>query len=216
MKNEFKKSAAYSLLLGSILATITMVLHPTGGNLEHIVHFKKMLMQSHSMAIFCLPFICFGFFGISNVLQTKSKISILAFIISCFGLIAATLAATINGLVLPQFATDYSNTIIDKPTIKAIIDYGKFINISLASIFIVSVSISVVIWSFLIIRTSKLSKWLGYLGFIVIAFGVLAVLLNFNFTNVLGFRSFTFGLVLWKIAIGTNMIKKSNHSKKLK
>lgn len=32
-----------------------------GGDIEHIVKIKRVLMFSHAIAIFCLPFIGFGF-----------------------------------------------------------------------------------------------------------------------------------------------------------
>lgn len=58
---EFKRASGICLLVGSILATLTMALHPMGGDIEHIVKIKRVLMFSHAIAIFCLPFIGFGF-----------------------------------------------------------------------------------------------------------------------------------------------------------
>lgn len=210
MENEFRKASAYCLLLGSFLATLAMTMHPMGGDIQHIVKIKSVLTFSHSIAIFCLPFIGFGFWGLSKLLLTKSKISTLAFIIFSFGLFAAMIAATINGLTLPSFAANYATNQNDIPTIKKIIDYGKYINIPMATIFISATSLAVGIWSFLIIQTKQISKWLGYFGLTIIAFGLLGVVLKFNFTDLLGFRTFTFGLVIWKIAVGINMLKKQN------
>ena len=208
MENEFKRTSGFCLLIGSILATMTMLLHPIGGDMAHIVHFKSMLIQSHSMAIFCLPFIGFGFWGLSYLLQTKSKISMLSFFVFCLGLVAAMIAATSNGLTLPQFASNYSNTSIDIPTLKAILDYGKYFNISMAGIFIVATCFSIAIWCVLIIRSSPLPKWLGYFGLLIISFGLLGVFLKFNFTDLFGFRIFILGLVSWKIVVGITMLRK--------
>lgn len=166
-------------------------------------------MFSHAIAIFCLPFIGFGFWGLSNMLQTKSKISVLAFFILFFGLIAAMVAATINGLVLPNFASRYWADGNDISVINKIIGYGHAINTSMTYIVITSISIAIGIWSFLIILTNKLPKWLGYFGLTVIAIGLLGVLLRFNFTDLLGFRTFIFGLVSWIIAVGFNMTRKA-------
>ena len=193
---EFKKTSGVCLLFGSLLATTTMIIHPVGGSVEHIVKLKSSLVFSHSIAIFCLPFISFGFWGLSQLLKTKSKISILAFIIFSFGLFAAMIAATINGFTLPYFASNYVKDENDIATIKKIIDYGKFINIPMALIFITATSLCVCIWSILIIKTNQISKGLGYFGLIIISFGLIGVLLKFNFTSLLGFRTFTVGLVI--------------------
>jgi len=207
IENQFRKTSGFCLLLGSFLATTTMALHPNGGDLEHIVKIKSVLAFSHSIAIFCLPFIGFGFWGLTQILQTKNKLSSLAFIIFSFGLFAAMIAATINGLTLPNFASTYATDESDISTVKKIIDYGKFINIPMATIFISATSIAVGIWSVLIIQTKQISKWFGYLGLTIISFGIIGVFLKFNFTDLLGFRTFMFGLVMWKITIGINMLK---------
>lgn len=212
IEKEFRRASGICLLLGSLLATTTMVLHPNGGNIEHIIRIKSVLAFSHSIAIFCLPFIGFGFWGLSQLLQTKTKAATLGFIIFSFGLFAAMIAATINGLTLPNFASNYATGENDISTVKKIIYYGKYINISMATIFISATSLAVGIWSVLIIKTNQIAKWIGYFGLTIIAFGLIGVFLKFNFTDLLGFRTFTFGLVTWKIAVGINMLK-SKHDK---
>lgn len=204
---EFKRTSGICLLSGSILATLTMVLHPMGGDIEHIVKIKRVLMFSHAIAIFCLPFVGFGFWGLTNILKTKSKMSLLGFFILLFGLIAAMIAATINGLVLPNFASRYWINDSDVSVLNEIIGYGHAINISMTYIVITAISLSIGIWSFLIILTNQIPKWLGYFGLAIIAIGLLGVLLRFNFTDLLGFRTFIFGLVSWIMAVGFNMLR---------
>lgn len=41
---ELKKTSGICLIVGSILATLTMVLHPMCGDVEHIVKIKRVLM----------------------------------------------------------------------------------------------------------------------------------------------------------------------------
>ena len=204
---EFIKTSGICLLLGSLLASITMIIHPNGGDIAYIVKIKSVLTFSHSIAIFCLPFIGFGFFGLSKVLKTKSKVATLALIIFSFGLVAAMIAATINGLTLPGFASNYVTDKDDILTVKKIIDYGKYINISMAKIFIYATSLSTGIWSAVIIQTKRISEWLGYFGLSIVAFGSMGVFFKFNFTDLIGFRIFVLGLVSWQIAVGINMLK---------
>lgn len=205
---EFKRASGICLLLGSLLASATMVLHPIGGDIDHIIKVKHVLIFSHSIAIFCLPFIGFGFWGLSNILQTKSKVSSLAFFILFFGLIAAMVASTINGLVLPNFASRNWADDNDILVVTTIIGYGHAINISMTYIVITAISLAIGIWSFLIILTNQIPKWVGFFGLTVIAIGLLGVVLKFNFTDLLGFRTFIFGLVSWIMTVGFNMIRK--------
>lgn len=209
MKNEFKKSAGISLLAGALLATITMTMHPMGNNIESIAKIGHLLMFSHSVAIICMTFIAFGFWGLSHLLETNNKLSFLSFCICCFGLVAAMIAAAINGLVLPLFASNYLQNAGEINLAKTVLDYGKYINFSMATIFIGAVTVSIAIWSVLIIRWTQLSKWLGYYGLLLVAFGIIGISYKFNCTDLFGFRVFAAGLVSWKIAAGFLMLKKA-------
>jgi hypothetical protein len=208
MEKEFKKSSGICLLLGSLLATITMAMHPMGGDIQHIAKIGHVLMFSHSVAIICMPFVGFGFWGLSVLLQTQSKVSMLSFFIFCFGLFAAMIAATINGLALPIFASNYSSITGDAAIAKTVLAYGSYINFSMTTIFIVAAAISIAIWSVLIIRLAQLPKWVGYYGLVIVAFGIVGIFLKFNFTNLFGFRVFVAGLVSWKIIAGFALLQK--------
>ena len=206
METEFKKNSGISLIVGSILMIATMVLHPSGGHIEHILKIKSIIIVSHALAIFSLPFIAFGFLGLSTALLTKSKISILSFIISCFGLFAAMIAATINGLTLPLFLSQIVPQNIDGNIISSIGTYGRNINIPMDYILLISFALSISIWSVLIIMSEKFPKWIGYYGLLLILFGVFALFNKYNFIGLFGFRIIIFGIVSWIIAAGIKIL----------
>jgi hypothetical protein len=208
MKTNFQKLAGYCLVIGSILMVLTMVLHPSGGNLEHIIKISKVLIISHSIAIFSIPFIAFGFYGVSETLRTNSKISYLGFTFVGFSLVAVMLAGSINGLILPMYVSKFhSETVQNLETIKLIINYGSKFNKAMDFIFIVGYSIAMFIWSVVIIQTSKQPRWLGFYGFILLAFVIIGFLIEFDFISVWGFRIYIFGIVSWIILAGFFMIK---------
>ena len=64
MENNFYKITGLSLTIGSFLAITTMIIHPAGGNIQHIIELSQPLQFTHALAIFCLPFILFGFYGL--------------------------------------------------------------------------------------------------------------------------------------------------------
>lgn len=209
METQFKKSSGISILFGATLATLTMVLHPMGGNLADIAKTKNVFLFSHSLAIFSIPFLAFGFWGLSTILATKSKASFIGFAFICLGLIAALIAGTINGFVLPQFASLYFDSTIDIKIVQTIRSYGNFINLSMDYIFIGSVLISILIWSIVILQTKQLSKWQGYYGLLFILICTIGFLSNFNFTSVFGFGLFILGIVSWKVLAGILLLLSS-------
>jgi hypothetical protein len=207
MEKEFSKTTGVSFIVSAILMIVTMVLHPSGGNIEHILKIKGVIMGSHGLAIFSLPFVGFGFWGLSVSLQTKSHLSMLGFIMSCFGLVAGMVAATMNGLTLPLYISNAPNT-LNPDTLKAILTYGRYINIPMDYIMIAMLSFGIAIWSFLIVSTGLFPKWMGYFGLLLIGFGILGIFLQFNFANLFGFRIFIFGMASWIILMGYFMILK--------
>ncbi|RZK42531.1 MAG: hypothetical protein EOO90_06740 [Pedobacter sp.] len=207
METFSKKLAGASLLLGSLMAVLTMVLHPSGGNMQHLVKISGVLIFSHSLALACMPLIAFGLWGLSNSLQTPNRLATLSFFIAIFGLSAAALASTINGLVLPQFAAHFVDSKVDEGALDAILDYARFFNKSLAYIFMAAISVAILLWSSLIIVRGIFTKWFGYYGLLVSLFGLVALHSKSNMTSVGLFGAFVFGMASWLILVGVLLIK---------
>lgn len=208
MHKTFTKVSGVSLCFGSLISVITMTLHPAGGSVEHIIRIQNVLVFSHSLGIACLPFMGFGALGMSCLLQTNSKTSLLSFFVFCLGLVAAMIAAAVNGLIVPQFLSDLTARPVEKSIVNAIVSYGHHINVSMANIFIFATCISILIWCVLIIQTQKLPKAAGYLGLLLLGFGLICLLLKANFTDLYGFRIFVAGLATWLTTTGIRMIMK--------
>ena len=208
METNFYKSTGLSLTIGSLLAITTMMLHPAGGGIEDIIHVAIPLKIAHSLAISCLPFILFGFYGLTQQLSEKWKLSTLALIIIAFGLFAAMLAALFNGLVLPSFLSQYSENVEqNRDTIQLIMNYGFAINKALDYVFIISLSVAITIYSFIIIWSKKLPRWIGYFGILILLFSVIGAVSNFAFISLIGFRIFVFSIAAWILFSGIALIR---------
>lgn len=72
------KLTGISLLLGAAMSVLTVVLHPLGGDMAHLVKIKFVLIFSHTIAIACAPLIGFGLWGLSKLLTDRNRTSILA------------------------------------------------------------------------------------------------------------------------------------------
>jgi hypothetical protein len=208
MEKHFHKSSGISLITGSLLIIATMGLHPTGGNIEYIIKITKSITATHSLAIFSLPLLFFGFYGLTNALLDKWKLAKLGLIIMGFGLIAAMFAALINGLTLPYFLGKYENSIAENADmLKLIINYGFAINKPLDYIFIIATCLAITIYSLLIVSSDKLPKWIGFFGLSLIVFVIIGLLTGFVFSNLIGFQIFIFGIAIWFLATGISLIK---------
>lgn len=208
MDTNFYRSTGFSLILSSILAILTMVLHPSGGGIEHIIKIAAPLQVTHSLAIFCLPFILFGFYGLTHRLLGSWKFAVLAFIIMSFGLFAAMLAALFNGLVVPYFLSQNAGQVEqNEPFINLILSYGFAINKALDYVFIVAFCSSIVIYSLKIMRSKKFAWWIGYLGIAIALFAIIGWATDFVFTSLWGFRIVVFSISGWILASGIALIR---------
>jgi hypothetical protein len=209
MDFQFKRTSGISLIIGSLLLIATMVLHPSGGSVDHILHISKVIVGSHSLAILCLPFIGFGFYGISVALQTPGRVATLAFIMAALGLVAAMIAGAINGLTLPLFLSHSTEAIQSQPeVIQSIVRYGAAINQPMDYVFIVSILLAMGIWSVLILRTAVFPKWAGYLGLLFLLLVLIGLVMRFNFIDLTGFRIFIFGLLGWIVSMGVLLMRR--------
>lgn len=208
MQKHLYNSTGISLISGSLLVIATMVLHPSGGSLERIASITGIIASTHSLAIFSLPFILFGFYGLSHRLSDKYQLSTLALMIMGFGLIAAMFAALFNGLALPYFLGEYSESLEQSADIlRPIANFSFSINKPLDYIFIIACCLSVFIYSGIIAVEHKLPKWIGYFGVGLLILCILGLLTGFVFTSLTGFRIFTFTLAAWILAAGVVLIK---------
>ncbi len=208
MEKQYYKSTGISLILGSLLIILTMVLHPSGGSLQKIIATSKMITSTHILAICCLPFVFFGFYGLTKKLTNAYHISILAFIIVSLGLIAALFAALFNGLALPYFLSIHSEKLTENlAIIKSITSFSFAINKSLDYIFICALTVAIFLYSLQILQLKTNEKWIGLLGVFILIITVLGIFNNFVFTSLLGFRTFTFSISIWIFATGTLLIK---------
>lgn len=208
MEQRNFRSTGISLILGGLLIIVTMVLHPSGGDFERIIRISKTITMAHSLAILSLPVLLFGFYGLTLRLMDKWKLSILAFMIIAFGFVAAMFAALYNGLALPYFLNQYSESLQDNMRVLGPMAKFSFaINISLDYIFIVACCLAIFVYSLIILLENKAAKWIGYLGVFITFLSILGGLSDFVFTSLMGFRMFTFCMAVWILSNGFCLLR---------
>lgn len=197
------RSEGISLLIGSFLMFITMVLHPTGGDLAHIREIWVLAVSSHAIAIASIPFLALGFWGLQLRLRAADFLSKTGFAIMLTGLVAVLIAAALNGLAYPIYAEMNSGASADaQASLEMVTRYGFAMNHAFDYIFMGAVCISTILWSVAMIRTKSFPVWLGYFGLVLSVLALGMWIAGFVFINLHGFRIFIFGWFLWVVLTG--------------
>ncbi|MEM9324950.1 MAG: hypothetical protein AAGA85_04820 [Bacteroidota bacterium] len=204
--NSPLRSTGLSLIIGSLLMILTMVLHPVAGDFDHLLKVANVGIIAHSIGIFSIPFVAYGYWGVMVWLDEATFLSRIAFSFILFGLMAVMLAATLNGLVLTQFVQAYPDAteeIIDG--LRPIFVYNKVFNLANDYIYMTAVAVSTVCWSIALLTIRKSVRWLGVFGLIVVGAAGALLLAGFLFTSVEGFRVFIFGTTAWTLTVGSHL-----------
>lgn len=203
MNNQFFKMTGIAMILGAILMVITMVLHPTGGSIEHLFRIMTVNILAHSIGIASVPIMLLGFWGMSLRLEQDIFFSRSGLAVALTSLMAVMIAAALNGLVLPFFIQGYRDASAEVlESIRPILHFNFALNLAFDYIFIVGICLAILLWSIAIIHTRVFPKWLGFAGIALVSLALILLITGFNFADLVGFRIFIFGLVTWIILAG--------------
>jgi hypothetical protein len=203
MNNSFEKQAGIALIIFTVLLAGTIVLHPAGGNIEHLVRVRNFTLVSHSIALLSLPFGGIGLWGITRSIGTGHFGSLLGFALAVLALIAALLAGTINGLALPIFLQQYQETTTENLAMfKLIARYGFALNHAFDYVYTCAFGLAILCWSVSILHTRKFPVWIGWLGILVFLAVGAFFLYGIRFNNLLGLRLFITSIIAWILVAG--------------
>jgi hypothetical protein len=209
MNNSFERKAGISLIVFAFLLVVTMVLHPAGGSIEHIINITGIIVVTHSIAIFSLPFGWVGFWGLTRKIGTDHFASVLGFAMVSLGLIAALLAGATNGLAAPVFLQHYKDAPAETLTaIDPILRYGFAVNHAFDYVYTGAFCVAIACWSIAILRTRTLAVWIGWFG-IVLALVTAAIFISgVAVNNLHGLRIFISCIMLWIVLTGVVLWRK--------
>lgn len=208
MSTRYEKNAGIALLSGSFLMVATMVLHPAGGNVEHLIKIQSIIITSHSLAILSLPCSFLGFLGLTRRLGVENFFSQMALCCMAFGLVAALGAAATNGLALPFFLQDYQEATPEtSATVKTMIRYNFALNHAFDCILLGAMSLAILLWSVAALLTRKMHPGIGYLGLTLTLVAGVSWVAGYDFVSLHGFRLFVLGSVVWIGLVGIAMLR---------
>ena len=203
MNTPFAQKAGLSLIIFTILLVFTIVLHPAGGSIEHLINMTMLIVVTHSIAILSLPVGGIGFWGLTAKLGADRFGSMLAFGMAVLGLAAALLAAATNGLVMPLFLQQYKGATPEAiAAIKPLLQYGFAVNHAFDYVYTCAFAIAILCWSIEILFTRKLALWLGWFGIGISIIIAIIFCLGEQVNNVHGLRIFVVSIIGWLLLVG--------------
>ena len=215
MQTHFEKKAGLALIVFTTLMIFTMVLHPTGGSVEHLLTIIPVIVITHAIAILSLPFALAGFWGLTKTIGTDNFLAILAFSFIALGLVAVMIAAAANGLVMPLFIQTYKNASAETiASIKLVLRYSLSMNHAFDYIYTGAFCLAVMCWSITIIHTKKLPAWIGWFGIVTAIAAVVIFITRPGMPGLHAFRLFVSCIVLWILAAGIVLSKKTGVRKR--
>ena len=209
MNNTFEKQAGISLILFTVLLVFTMVLHPAGGSIEHLIRITPVIIITHSVAILSLPLGCIGFLGLTRKIGIENYGSVLGFIMACFALIATLIAAATNGLILPLYLQHYKEATPDTTAaIGPILRLSFTINLAFDYIYTGAFCLAILCWSIAILITKKLVAWMGWLGIFISLLTAVIFISGVAVNNLYGLRIFGVCVISWILLTGVVLYRK--------
>jgi hypothetical protein len=119
------------------------------------------------------------------------------------GLVAVLLAGATNGLVFPIFMQHYKDASPETMTaIDPILRYSLAVNHAFDYVYTVAIGLAVLCWSIEMLVTRKLPVWIGWAGVTLTVFIVALFIFGVGVNSLHGLRLFGTGLVLWLLAVG--------------
>lgn len=203
MNDAMDKHAGIALIMFAVLLLFTMVLHPAGGSIAHLVDISGMIVATHAIAILALPFGWIGFWGLTRKVGMDRFGSVLAFGMASLGLIAVMLAATINGIVLPIYVRPYKEAAPEAmASIKPILQYGFALNHAFDYIYTGAFCLAILGWSIEMLLTRRPARWMGWFGIVlsVVIGTIFGVGLAVN--SLKGLHLFAGSIIVWILVVG--------------
>lgn len=202
-----------AILVATLCIAITMSLHPTGSQLlNQYAENVRVNAMAHGLALFALPFALMGASGISRRLRRAgaSGSADLAGATYAISNVAVLIAGTASGLIAPAIAARLQ---LPDPATEAIwrtlFRFTGIVNQSFATLYVVGLALSVLVWSFGIWRSAAFARWIAAFG-AVLALALLAVLI----ISRAHLDVHSFGLVVllqgaWMLAVAWPMLRRS-------
>ena len=209
------RASGYVLVICSVLSVVIMTHHPVvhSDNLKDFVHEiqSKNTVNSlvHGSLIVLMGLLFFGFTELASCLGLSNPWVRLGLISYGIALIAMTIAALLGGFILPRYLARYQTSPQeDLEMIRHVLAFEGVVHRVAARVGALSMSMAVLLWSFVLLPRSGTMKAIAILGILAGAFPVIGLASGHLSMDVQGAGLLVLAQTIWSVAIGIQMIRR--------
>jgi hypothetical protein len=197
------KMSGIALVAGSVGMIITMALHPTGHELFTPGQFRlvaQMIVATHALGLLSAAVLFLGALGFSRFLGWADRMSVAALVLYGFAMTAVMNAAVASGLLAPAIGRHLADAEpAGAESWRVAFQCNGIFNQGFATVFVVTSSLSIALWSISILRGQKMPTGLGVYGCTAAALTMIGVLSGHVRLNVHGFGAIVLGQAIWYV-----------------
>lgn len=186
-------------IIGVLVLLLIMLHHPHGGDIVSIASRSGVIYLTHIPAICALTLLSLGIIK-SFSLFSGSVLAELGRIVFYISFFCGFLGACFNGIVLPIFLNNIEISDKSDTNINTIVIYNTVLNTAFESIFILSFTISILIFSIANFRFKIFPAWITWYGILICAIILVFLIAGFNFLTIFGFMIFILIFSSWCLA----------------
>lgn len=192
------KKAGIALICGSLGATITMVVHPTGAT----PHLNIVSGITHGLALLSVLMLLLGTFGLTLRLNNSDRLAVTALAVYAFATVAVMLAATVSGFIMPNLLIMMArDTAAGGPPWRIVIAAFFQINQVFSKLYSVGGALAICLWSITGLRQNQ-AKTIATYGLVSAPLVALLVLVGHLRLNIHGMAAVMLSQVMWFALMG--------------
>jgi hypothetical protein len=206
------RAAGITIIGASILSVCFMVYHPrvhAHGMSEFVEAIRAELLVNgvvHGSLIALSGVLAAGYSVLTARIDgVLARIGLVSF---GLGVVCGTAAASINGLIMPQFVLSAARkSSADLDALRPILDFCHSANQVCSRMWVVALAIAIVLWSLALVQRTGSARTIGVLGILLGLTPLVALALGYLPMDIHGVLAFIVTQTIWSVAVGVLLIR---------
>jgi hypothetical protein len=206
------RAAGITIIVAALLSIGFMLYHPrvhAHGMSEFVVAVRQELLLNgvvHGTLIALMGVLAAGFSVVTTRLDSVwARTALAAY---ALGVVSGMAAASINGLIVPEFILHYegkSESVLE--ALRPILSFCHSANQVCSRMWVVASAIALVFWSIALAQRSEAARTVGVLGIMLGLAPLVALAIGYLPMDIHGVLAFIVTQTIWSIAVGVLLIR---------
>lgn len=206
-RNDYNRSAALALWLGTAAGVTTMALHPTGRDVVHNASLgaaNGLVTAVHTLAILGEALVLCGALGIAAKLRARLDLAAGGYVFFVLAGFTVIIAATASGFLAPWAVRGIEGVgVPERTAMFNDLHYTGLINQAFARISVIFTGIAVILWSCAMLITGAFTRRIAWYGIVVGAAILIASGSGYLRLDIHGYGLVVLATGLWQVAVAS-------------